>query len=210
MRLVRQVLGVSLALWLLLGLGYPLVTTAIAGVLFPRQAAGSPVVVHGVVVAAQNVGQSFGGTGYFWGRPSATVSLRTGRPEPYNALNSGPSNLGPSNPVLLARIRARIRRLVAATPGLTARRIPADLVEGSGSGLDPDISPAAARIQIPRVARATGLSRAFLGRLVAEFTRGPEFGLIGRPTVNVTELNLRLAEVLGQVPHGGGRGRHRR
>lgn len=201
MKLTRSMIGITVFLWLLLGLGYPLAMTGLGELLFPYQAGGSPVVVQGRTVASRHVGQFFDQNQYFWGRPSATVSVATGRPEPYNPFNSAPSNRGPTNEALAAAVKARIDHLLAATPGLTVGQIPIDLVEGSGSGLDPDISPSAALIQIPRISRATGLSPAFLRQLVTESIQEPQFGVLGRARVNVTELNIRLYQILhGHAP----------
>lgn len=196
MNLMRPLLIGTAGLWFLVGILYPLGMVGISRVGFPAQAAGDPVYWQGRVVAARYVGQFFDQPGYFWGRPSDTVSLRGGRPEPYNALASGASNLGPTNRLLIQHIRERVTHLLATTPHLSVRQIPADLVEGSGSGLDPDISPAAAALQIPRVAKATGLSPGFLRQLVSQATSGPEWGLFGPARVNVTLLNLRIYEVL--------------
>ncbi|MCL6596205.1 MAG: potassium-transporting ATPase subunit KdpC [Firmicutes bacterium] len=196
MNVLRRALAVTLGLWVLFGLAYPLVITGVSGIVFPYQAAASPVVVNGRVVAAANVGQEFTAMDQFWGRPSATVSLTTGKPQPYNAENSAPSNLGPTNPVLIEHVRGRIAHLLATTPGLKRDQIPPDLVESSGSGLDPDISVQAALIQIPRVAKATGLTSARLRALVATATQGPDFGLFGKPVVNVVALNLALERAL--------------
>ena len=193
MRILRPALVATLGLWLLLGLAYPLAITGVSAIVFPHQAAASPVVVNGQVVAAANVGQNFTAMDQFWGRPSATMSLANPSvAQPYNAENSAPSNLGPTNPALLTQVKAAIRHLLATTPGLKVRQIPPDLVESSGSGLDPDISPQAAYIQIPRVAKAAGLSQARLRALVAKATRGPLLGLFGAPSVNVVDLNLAL------------------
>lgn len=196
MRVLRPALVATLGLWLILGLAYPLVLTGVSALAFPHQAAASPVVVGGRVVAAANVGQDFTAPDQFWGRPSATVSLRTGKSEPYNAENSSPSNLGPTNPALRAQVQAAVRRLRATSPGLRTGQIPPDLVESSGSGLDPDISPQAADIQVARVAQATGLPPARLRALVARETRGPVLGLFGAPTVNVVALNLALRRLV--------------
>jgi K+-transporting ATPase ATPase C chain len=188
--LLRSVAAVTFGLWLLLGLAYPLATTAVSAILFPFQAAGSPLTRHGSVVAARNVGQEFSAPGLFWGRPSATVSPATGKADPYDAESSGPSNLAPTNPALINAVRARTRQLLRDDPGLKIRQIPPDLVESSGSGLDPDISPNAAAIQVPRVSRATGLSPARLRNLIRAATVGPQFGILGAPAVNVVLLNL--------------------
>jgi len=196
MSVLRPVIVVTLGLWVLLGLAYPLVTAGVSGVVFPHQASASPVTLGGKVVAAGTVGQYFNQSEYFWGRPSATTSTTTGKPEPYNAYSSAPSNLGPTNRLLVQEVKQRIRVLLASTPGLKASQIPPDLVEASGSGLDPDISPQAAAIQIPRVAKATGIPVATLRRFVAGATQGPQFGLIGTPVVNVVDLNLQVYRAL--------------
>jgi K+-transporting ATPase ATPase C chain len=196
MRYLRPAFLSSLALWVLLGLGFPLVMTGLSQLLLRSQADGSPVYLDGRVVAAKNVGQFFHEPGYFWGRPSATVSLQTGKPDPYNALASGPSNLAPTNRLLLEHIKHRISVLKRANPGVETRQIPLDMVESSGSGLDPDISPQAAYVQVPRVARVTHLSPAFLRTLISTSIQGPQWGLFGASTVNVTLLNLALYQVL--------------
>ncbi len=197
MKLVKSALLVTIGLWVLLGLAFPLVMTGVSGVLFPYQAKGSPVRLNGRVVGVAHVGQNFAGArDYFWGRPSATVSPTTGKPEPYDALNSGASNLAPTNRLLLAHIEARIRQLLATTPGLRVRQIPVSLVESSGSGLDPDITVSSALIQIPRVARATGLSSAFLRTLVGLATVDPQWGLFGHRHVNVLRLNVLVYRAL--------------
>lgn len=190
-------IGVTVLLWLILGLGFPLVMTGISNLVMPYQAQGSPVYVNGVLVGAAHVGQNFKpNPDYFWGRPSATVSDAPGKPKPYDAFNSGPSNLGPTNALLLAHIKNRIAFLLKTTPGLQTGQIPIDLVESSGSGLDPDISVQAAMIQIPRVALHTKLSQNFLDQLVSQNTLGKEWGVFGRPRVNVLELNLALYKAL--------------
>lgn len=177
---------VSIAIFTLLtGIIYPLFVTGVAQVVFPRQANGSLVVKNGQVVGSQLIGQQFDDPRYFWGRLSATG------PYPYNAASSSGSNLGPTNPALLAEVKARIAALKAADPTNTAP-IPVDLVTSSGSGLDPDISVAAALYQVPRVARARGLSETVVNALVSQYTSGRQLGILGEPTVNVLELNLAL------------------
>jgi K+-transporting ATPase ATPase C chain len=192
MKYLKPAIGVTVALWLLLGLGYPLAMTGISQLLFPYQANGSIIKLKGTVVASAIVGQYFNQPGYFWGRPSDTVNATTGKPEPYNAANSGPSNLAPTAKALIQRIKARIAYLEKTNPGLKVSQIPPDLVEGSGSGLDPDISVQGAIIQIPRVAKATGLSQQYLHTLVNQATSGPQWGLFGQRVVNVTELNIEV------------------
>jgi K+-transporting ATPase ATPase C chain len=178
-------LRLLLVLTLLTGLAYPLTVTGLAQVLFPRQANGSLIVHAGKVLGSRLIGQPFRDPRNFWSRPSATASV------PYNGLASGGSNLGPTNPALRAAVARRIATLRAADPGNTAP-VPVDLVTASASGLDPDISPAAAAYQAARVAHARGLSSARVQALIDASTRGRQLGVLGEPRVNVLELNLRL------------------
>ena len=164
---------------------YPLLVTGIAQGLFPHQANGSLIVQNGKVVGSELIGQPFFNPKYFWGRPSATGPL------PYNASASSGSNLGPLNPALKDAIKARIDALKASDPANTAP-IPVDLVTASGSGLDPHISPAAARWQAPRIARLRGLSEAEVSKLIDAHTQGRQLSLLGEPRVNVLALNLSL------------------
>jgi K+-transporting ATPase ATPase C chain len=159
--------------------------TAIAQALFPWQANGSLLVRDGQPAGSALIGQPFDDPRYFWGRLSATTLF------PYNAAASSGSNLGPANPALLDQVKARVAALKQADPA-NAAPVPADLATASGSGLDPDISPAAAEYQVPRVARARGLDEAVVRRLVAEATTGPTLGLLGASRVNVLELNMAL------------------
>jgi K+-transporting ATPase ATPase C chain len=177
---------VSIAIFTLLtGILYPLVITGIAQVIFPHQANGSLISQNGQVVGSSLIGQSFDDPHYFWGRLSATS------PFPYNAASSTGSNLGPTNPALTEEVKARIAALKAADPTNNSP-IPVDLVTSSGSGLDPNISIAAALYQVPRVAKARGLSEDVVRALVDRFTEGRQFGVLGEPRVNVLELNLAL------------------
>jgi len=182
---LRPLLVLFVALSLITGLVYPLVVTGLARSLFPWQAGGSLILQDGKPVGSALIGQNFADPGHFWGRLSATT------PMPYNATSSGGSNLGPLNPALLDAVKARIEALRAADPGNTAP-VPVDLVTASGSGLDPDISPAAARYQVARVARARGLDAGRVQALVAAHTEGRVWGFIGEPRVNVLRLNLAL------------------
>jgi K+-transporting ATPase ATPase C chain len=166
----------------LLGLGYPLLVAGVARLAFPWQAGGSLVVVDGSVVGSRLVGQQFSVPRYFWGRPSATA------PGPYNGAASGGANLGPSNPALRRAVQERVGRLRSADPG-NLQPIPVDLVTASASGLDPHISLAAARYQVPRVARLGGLPEAQVLGLVEEARSGGVPGLLGEPGVNVLLLN---------------------
>ena len=170
---------------ILTGVLYPLVITGIAQGLFPRQANGSLIVKNGEGGGSELIGQSFDDPSYFWGRPSATL------PFPYNAAASGGSNLGPTNPALMEEVGARIAALKGADPTNTSA-IPVDLVTASGSGLDPNISVAAALYQLGRVAKARGLSEETVRALLDRFTEGRQFGVLGEPRINVLELNLAL------------------
>ena len=184
-KLLRQAIVLLLLLTAITGLAYPFAVTGLAQVLFPRQANGSVVMRDGKPVGSALIGQSFTDPKYFWGRPSATA------PQPYNGSASGGSNLGPTNPALTDAVKQRIAALRAADPDNHAP-VPVDLVTASGSGLDPDISPAAALYQADRVARVRGLPRTEVLSLVDRYTRGRQFGLLGEPCVNVLELNLAL------------------
>jgi potassium-transporting ATPase KdpC subunit len=186
--LIRPALSLLLVLTLITGVVYPLLTTAIARVLFPAQAAGGLIEVDGKTVGAKLIGQNFVDPKYFWGRLSATA------PQPYNAAASSGSNLGPRNPALIDNIKARIAALRAADPANTMP-IPIDLVTASGSGLDPHISPAAAQFQLARVARARGFAPAVVADLIQRQTEARQWGLFGEPRVNVLALNLALDKV---------------
>jgi len=169
----------------LTGLIYPLAMTGLAQVLFLRQAQGSLISWEGRAVGSTLIGQPFDDPKYFWGRLSATS------PYSYNASASSGSNLGPTSKALREAVTGRIAALRAADPQATGP-VPVDLVTASASGLDPDISPAAADYQVRRVARARGLSEQAVRQFVHQRTTGREFGILGEPRVNVLELNLRL------------------
>lgn len=184
--LVRPAISMFVLLSLITGLIYPLLTTAIVTPLFGDRAAGSLIGGEGGrPVGSTLIGQNFTDPKYFWGRPSATS------PYPYNAGASGGSNLGPLNPALVEAVKGRIQVLRTADPDNQAP-IPADLVTASGSGLDPEISPAAARYQAARVARARKLPPAKVNALIDAHTQGRQWGLFGEPRVNVLKLNLAL------------------
>jgi K+-transporting ATPase ATPase C chain len=170
------------------GIIYPLVVTGIAQVFFHHQANGSLIEANGKSLGSELIGQPFSDPRYFWGRLSATVAF------PYDAASSSGSNYGPTNPALQEAIQARIDALKAVDPD-NNEPIPVDLVTFSASGLDPDISIAAANYQVPRVARYRGLSEEQVYALVSRFTEGRQFGILGEPRVNVLQLNLALDEL---------------
>ncbi|MGZ7176125.1 potassium-transporting ATPase subunit KdpC [Burkholderia gladioli] len=167
------------------GLVYSAVMTAFGSVAFPSQAGGSLIEQNGRTVGSALIGQPFDAPRYFWGRLSATS------PMPYNAQGSSASNLGPTNPALADQVKGRLDALKAAGTDMS-QPVPVDLVTASGSGLDPEISPAAAAYQVERVARARGLSADAVRQLVDANTKGRQFGLLGEPRVNVLALNLAL------------------
>ena len=183
--LLRPALVLFIVLSLVTGVAYPLIVTGIAKVVFPTQAAGSILQKDGKPVGSPLIGQSFSDPKHFWSRPSATS------PQPYNGLASGGSNLGPLNPALTDGIKSRIDALHAADPA-NKSAIPVDLVTASASGLDPDISLAAAYYQAPRIARERGLAPRIVATLIATHARGRWLGILGEPRVNVLDLNLAL------------------
>jgi K+-transporting ATPase ATPase C chain len=194
---LKQSILAVLVLTVICGLAYPLAMTGLAQALFPRQAHGSLIERDGKVIGSTLIGQNFTKPEDFHGRPSATTDADPNDatkqvPSPYNAANSNASNAAPSAKSLLSDVSARIDALKAENPEAKGP-IPVDLVTASGSGLDPDISPAAAAYQIPRVAAARGVPRADISRLVDDFTQGRTFGILGEPRVNVLSLNLALS-----------------
>ena len=186
--LLRPVVVLFVLLTVMTGGIYPLVVTAVSQAVFSHQANGSLIEENGKAVGSALIGQQFDAPHYFWGRLSATS------PNPYNAQNSGGSNLGPTNPALADEVKGRIAALHEADPSNTAS-IPVDLVTSSGSGLDPDISPAAAAYQAARVAKARGLTFEQVSGLIAQNTSGRQLGVFGEPRVNVLRLNLALDEL---------------
>jgi K+-transporting ATPase ATPase C chain len=191
---IRPAIVFVVALTVITGLLYPFAMTGIAGVVFPYQAQGSLIERDGKVVGSALIGQDFTSAGYFHGRPSATVapdpndSTKT-VPAPYNAANSGGSNLGPTNKALIDRVQGDVEKLQQENP---SAQVPIDLVTTSGSGLDPDISPAAALFQVPRVAKARNMPEDRVRQLVDEHVEGRALGFLGEPRINVLALNLAL------------------
>ncbi len=191
---IRPAIILLVALTLITGLAYPLAMTAIAGVIFPKQAEGSLIKKDGRVVGSALIGQEFKEEKYFHGRPSATTTADPADatktlPAPYNAANSSGSNLGPTSKALNDRVKEDVDKLKAENPSMP---VPVDLVTTSGSGLDPDISPEAALFQVPRVAKARNIGEDRVRQLVAEKTQGRLAGFLGEPRVNVLALNLAL------------------
>jgi potassium-transporting ATPase KdpC subunit len=194
LREIRPAIVVLVVLTLITGLVYPLVMTGVAEIIFPKQAQGSMIESDGKVVGSALIGQLFTDDKYFHGRPSATTapdpkdSTKTVA-APYNAENSGGSNLGPSNKALIDRVQGDIDTLKKENPSAP---VPIDMVTTSASGLDPDISPEAALFQVPRIAKARNLPEDRVRQLVADHSEGRLFGLLGEPRVNVLLLNLAL------------------
>ena len=184
-RLIRPAISLLVLMTVLLGIVYPLIITGVAKLAFPRQADGSLIYKDDKLIGSRLIGQSFSDPKYFWGRPSATS------PQPYNGLASSGSNLGPLNPALLDGVKANAKALHDADP-TNQRPIPIDLVSASASGLDPEISPAAAHYQAVRVARARNLPLEQVEALIRAHEQGRLFGFMGEPRINVLEVNLAL------------------
>jgi potassium-transporting ATPase KdpC subunit len=194
LREIRPAIVLLVALTLITGLAYPLAMTGVAGAIFPKQAAGSLIERDGKVVGSALIGQEFKDDKYFHGRLSATTtpdpadSTKT-VPAPYNAANSGGSNLGPTSKALADRVKEDVDKLKAENP---SSAVPIDLVTTSASGLDPDISPEGALFQVPRVAKARNMAEERVRELVTQNTQGRLVGILGEPRVNVLALNLAL------------------
>ena len=191
---IRPAIVLLVLMTVLTGLAYPLAITGAAGILFPKQAGGSLIEKDGKVIGSELIGQNFTDAKYFHGRPSATTDTDPNDatktvPSPYNAANSVGSNLGPTSKALIDRVSGDVDALKKENPGAA---IPVDLVTSSASGLDPDITPAAAAFQIPRVAAARGMAADKVQALVDRQTEGRFLGIFGEPRVNVLKLNLAL------------------
>jgi potassium-transporting ATPase KdpC subunit len=205
---VRSAVPMIIVMTIITGLIYPLGITGIAQVIFPYQADGSLITRNGAVIGSALIGQDFSAAKYFHGRPSATTEADPKDPSktiavPYAADNSSGSNLGPTSKALVAAVKARAAKLEAENPGVP---VPVDLVTSSGSGFDPDITPAGALFEVPRIAKARGLPESVVRMLVMDHVRGRFLGFIGEPTVNVLRLNLALdaltAKEQAPQPHG--------
>lgn len=201
MKIFIRAIAVSLALLLICGVIYPLGMTGISQLFFHRQANGSIMEYNGHPVGSELLGQAFSDTRFFHGRVSAnnynTYKDEDTKPDKngkiaYQGVGSGSANLAPSNPALAERVKKDIDEFLKAHPGVKKEDIPADLLTSSGSGLDPHISPEAARIQIPEVSKATGISSSELGKIVEKYTEGRTLGIFGEPRFNVLKANMEI------------------
>lgn len=191
-RYIRPAVVLTLLLTILLGFLYPGVITGIAQLIFPYQANGSLIhTSNGQVIGSELIGQYWTSPQYFHGRPSATLNFN-GTPSPYEADNSSASNLGPTSATLVKTVQQRVAELKKENPNAPAGPVPVDLVTTSGSGLDPDISVAAALYQVPRIAQMRGLSQSVVTQLVKDHVTGQFLGIFGEQYVNVLDLNLAL------------------
>jgi K+-transporting ATPase ATPase C chain len=192
MRALMISIKMTIVLTILTGIIYPLAMTGIANALFPHQAQGSLIERDGKVVGSELIGQTFAAPGYFHSRPSAAGD------KGYDASNSSGSNLGPTNKTLISTVQQRVKDVVEANPGIDVSQVPIDLVTASGSGLDPEISPASADIQVARVAKARGIGEDDVRLLIRQNTRARYVGIVGEPGVNVLAVNLALDKLSPQ------------
>ncbi|WP_297425242.1 K(+)-transporting ATPase subunit C [Clostridium sp.] len=205
MKIIKKSILVSITLMILCGLIYPLLMTGISQLIFNKQANGSMVVVDGKEVGSELIGQNFTDPRFFRGRVSAInyntyteadIKVDENGKSAYSGVGSGSQNLAPSNAALKERVEKDINDFLDTHPGVKKEDIPTDLLTSSGSGLDPDISPEAAAIQIPAVSKASGISEADLHKIVDKYTEGRSFGIFGEPRVNVVKVNIELATIL--------------
>jgi K+-transporting ATPase ATPase C chain len=189
MRALMISIKLTIVMTILLGIVYPLAMTGVANVLFPHQAQGSLIERDGKVVGSELIGQTFAAARYFHSRPSAAGD------KGYDASSSSGSNLGPTNKTLISNVQQRVKDVVEANPGINVHQVPMDLVTTSGSGLDPEISPASADIQVTRIAKARGLGEDDVRLLIRQNTRSRQLGVLGEPGVNVLTLNLALDQL---------------
>lgn len=205
MKTLTRAIAVSIALLLICGVIYPLGMTGISQLFFPKQANGSIVYDNGKPVGSELLGQAFTDARYFHGRISAvnynTYTEKDKKPDnngkaAYSGVASGSSNLAPSNPALTERVRRDIVEFLKANPGVKEEDIPTDLLTSSGSGLDPHISPESARIQIPAISKATGITPSDLEKIVAKYTEGRTLGIFGEPRVNILKVNMEITQRL--------------
>jgi K+-transporting ATPase ATPase C chain len=192
---IRPAVVLTLLLTIVTGLIYPGIITGLAQLIFPYQANGSLQYVNGKLVGSELIGQYWTATRYFHGRPSATLDPNTGTPAPYAADNSSASNLGPTNATLIKTVQQRVVALQKENPNAPPGPVPVDLVTASGSGLDPDITVAAALYQAPRVAQIRGLSTSVVQQMVMDHVHGRFLFVFGEPYINVLELNLALDQL---------------
>ena len=205
----RQAVLVTVVLMLICGLLFPCLLTGLSSVIFPHQAGGSLISVKGMAVGAEHVGQEFTQDCYMWSRPSAYhynvyTESEDGRKyyndgTEFGGLASGSNNYAPSNPALVERVEADMEAFLEKNPEIKREDIPTDLLTASGSGMDPHISPAAAQIQLPRIAQASGLSEESLQEIVKRNTAGKLLGVFGEETVNVLKVNIEIAQAMGTL-----------
>ena len=197
MKIIKKAFLVSITLMILCGVIYPLLMTGISQLIFNKQANGSIIKVDGKEVGSELIGQNFTEPEFFKGRVSAVnYNTYTEDSKDYSGVSSGSQNLAPSSEALKERVEKDINDFLAANPSVKREDIPTDLLTSSGSGLDPDISPASAKIQIPAVSKASGISEDDLKKMVDKYTEGRSFGLFGEPRVNVLKLNLEIAQLI--------------
>ncbi|MCT8975233.1 K(+)-transporting ATPase subunit C [Clostridium sp. CX1] len=205
MKIIKKAFLLSIVLLIICGIGYPLLMTGLSQLVFPRQAKGSIIEIGGKKVGSEVLGQSFSDARFFKGRPSAvnynTYTEADTKPDnegktAYLGVSSGSQNLAPSNPALAERVQKDMDAFLKANPDIRKDQLPADLLTASGSGLDPHISPKAAQLQIPAIAKATGIGEVQLNKIIDKYTDGKQLGIFGEPRVNVLKANLEIYKIL--------------